>query len=423
MHEQAKRALLAHLIALATHLTVDPPVELESGISWPQPDGRLFHLPEPWAEQFRDRARSLHHSNRWSDRFTEKFVRQGLALVIHEAHQDGEEAAGERLDSVISMFEEYAVERTVYVPITGMILSIPQLPLGQVVLKTFDEELFNSLAQMVDGFAASRSMDEEVREHHEQFKQLARTQLVGKVCAEFRTVAEADRAIERARVEARRAVELITYACVALLPPSAPQTNIVIGLDGEVPRLGPWTLSMADTGVDTSRSAPISAMPITIGEKSLIGLQSCGVMTLSELLSRQSQTLNAWEKDLLRAVHWFATSQAQVELPNRLLNLSTAVETLLTEGRGGITASVSENVALLVGLSFEDRKRVKRIVSDMYGNRSAVSHGGNKEPVESEVNEFRSIVASLIKTLLRRKSELSSKKQLYNWLEEQRLGM
>lgn len=184
-------------------------------------------------------------------------------------------------------------------------------------------------------------------------------------------------------------------------------------------------LSFSDSDVTTSESSPISAMPITINEESVIGLQSVGVMALSEMLSRSSPSgkwEKDWEKDLLRAVHWLAASQAQVELENRLLNLITAMETLLTGGEKGIRANMAESVALLTMETYEDRRRVKSFVAKMYSARSGVTHGRKQEVSESQVNQLRRTVADLITKLVDRKDVLSTKEKLNAWLEQKRLG-
>lgn len=418
MKPQAKTALLSFLVECAEHASVNPPEKLESGISWPEPDGRVFHLPEPWAQQFRERANSLARRRPWSERFTERFIRNSFSLVIWKAHDNGKGAASELLDNMIDMLDHYSVERRVYVPITGVVLAIPELRLGRVVLKYFDDDLFDAIASRIDSFLNENVTEEQVS----HFKQLAREQLHGKVCAEFRAIAEPDRAIERAREETRRAVELLTFANVSLFPAEHPQSSTIVGLDGEVPRLGPWMLSLSDGEINTSHSAAMSAMPITIDEIFLHGLLRVGVMALSELLSRPSDRLTDWEEDLLRAVHWFATSQAQVETENRLLNLITAIETLLTTGHGGVTSATAEGVALITEGNYQDRKRIKSFIVDMYGARSGLSHGGNKGVSEDQVNKLRSTVARLITVLIDRKEDLSSKERLREWLEQKRLG-
>lgn len=298
MKPQAKTALLSFLVECAEHALVNPPEKLESGISWPQSDGRVFHLPEPWAQQFREKASSLARRRPWSERFTEQYIRDRMSSVIFEAHDNSKRAASELLDNMIDMLNHYSVERRVYVPITGVVLAIPELRLGRVVLKHFDDDLFDAFASRIDSFLNENVTEEQVS----HFKQWAREQLHGKVCVEFRAIAEPDRAIERAREETRRAVELLTFANASLFPAEHPQSSTIVGFDGEVLRVGPWILSLSDGEINTSHSAAMSAMPITIDEMFLHGLLRAGVIVLSEMLSREIDQRSQWEKDLLRAV-------------------------------------------------------------------------------------------------------------------------
>lgn len=420
MHSQAKQALLKRLMARAEHLEPNPTEQPASGLSWPQPDGRVLHLREPWAQEIRDEAINLVSKPPWNDRFTPEYLRKCLSMVLVQAFDGGKDAASAMLDSLVEMLDTYATERQIYVPITGIELAVPELKIGQVTLKRFDDSLFERFATQIDRYSENHPPEQVEGGNH--FKELGRQQLYGKVCAEFITVAEPDRGYERANEEARRAIELVTFACIAQLPPDAPQSNIVIGLDGEVPRIGPWILSMSEKEINSTHRAPISAMPITINADSISGLQHVGALVLSDLLSRPQHELSDWEESLIRAVHWLATSQAQVELQNRLLNLNTAIETLLTDSRGGITAQVAESVALLIGRSFEERKQIKTFISRMYRQRSAVSHGGAKTLIEADVNNLRRMVARLITTLVRHKDQWTSKDQVNGWLERKRLG-
>lgn len=420
MKPQAKTALLSFLVECAEHASINPPEKLESGISWSQSDGRVFHLPEPWAQQFSEKANSLARRRPWSERFTERYIRNSFSLVMLRAYDNGKGAASELLDNMTDMLDRYSVERRVYVPITGVVLAIPELRLGRVVLKYFDDDLFGVFASRIDSFLNENVTEEQVS----HFKQLAREQLHGKVCAEFWAIAEPDRAIERAREETRRAVELLTFANASLFPAGHPQSSTIVGLDGEVLREGPWMLSLSDGEINTSHSAAMSAMPITIDEMFLHGLLRAGVIVLSETLSREIDQLSQWEKDLLRAVHWFAASQTQVELEIRLLNLITAMEALVTgpRERTQIKSKVSRRAALLTLSNDEERMQVESFIRNMYRARSDLAHGKNTLVLESDVSRLRNIAAQLITILVHRKHDLSSKKELFELLEQKRLG-
>lgn len=420
MNPNAKHALLKQLLGIAEHMKVNPHDQLTEGLSWSQPDGRVFHLPEPWAQEVRDHATRLSNQSPWNERFTDKYLRKRLSLVLIQSHDSGKDAASKLLDNMVEEFDAYSIERRIFVPITGINLVIPDLKIGQVVLRRFGDERFEQFSSQLDG--VSQDHLAEPPQEVGGFKDLAKHNLFGKVCAEFTTVAEPDRAFERAKEQTRRAVELVTFACIALLPADAPQANVIIGLEGEVPRIGPWTLSISEGEINSSHSAPISAMPITIGTGSIEGLRRVGAIALSDLLARPDHELINWERSLIRAVHWLATSQTQVELQNRLLNLITAIETVLTENRGGITVQVAESLALLIGHSFEERMQIKCFVSNMYGARSAVSHGGKKSLIESDVSKLRGMVARMITTLVSHRDQWNSKNQLNDWLERKRLG-
>ena len=70
----------------------------------------------------------------------------------------------------------------------------------------------------------------------------------------------------------------------------------------------------------------------------------------------------------------------------------------------------------------ENRKVLKKRVQDLYSLRSAVSHGGRKEILESDVKELNKIVRMLIMIMIKRKDEFKSQKELLSWIEEQKLS-
>lgn len=235
------------------------------------------------------------------------------------------------------------------------------------------------------------------------------------MCAEFRTRAEAIRTREQAETETRRALEVITFANAALYT-FHPQADAVVGLEGEIPTVGPWIgVLAADVFYHSIRAAPI-AWPIEIAPASIEHFERVGMFALSDLLTRPDNELTDLDNALLRAVHWFAASQAQVELENRLLNLTTCIEALVGPEDGiRIKAIVAERTALIVTRG-EHRPGVQEFVRGLYGARSEVSHGEAKTVAEADVKELRRVAAELITTLLRRRDRVRTKEDLYAWL-------
>lgn len=308
---------------------------------------------------------------------------------------DSGKAAAERfVHELVEQLEAYSVERTIFVPVVGLNLLVDKLELGAVTFRVFDDMDRSTVFTKLDEFSLNRPGDENIRKANLSLKDRIEGELVGNVCAEYRVIAEPDRAWERAKEEIRRSTELINFACISMVPPESPQADSTIGMAGETPRLGPWILGVADKEVNTHHTVMPNSMPVTIGETSLIGFDQIGVTKLSEFLARAGGKTSEWEEALLRSVHWVAYARAQTERENQLLNLFTALEVLFTDRTAnGITALLSESVALLIETDYTQRMELKSFISKMYGARSGISHGGNKTVTESEVRRFRRIIA------------------------------
>ena len=94
------------------------------------------------------------------------------------------------------------------------------------------------------------------------------------------------------------------------------------------------------------------------------------------------------------------------------LELSISLETLFAEDYGENTYKIGLRVALLIGVDFDQRKRIRSVISALYKQRSQLVHGGESknrvtpkgfEPIESKelINEASGYVARSIETIIK----------------------
>jgi transcriptional regulator with XRE-family HTH domain len=390
--------------------------QYERGIAWGL-GAEAFMLPGEPARQFLSLAGRLAQQRYWSDRVSESYVTEQLVPILTTARRGVVEQVVSAIDDLINEIENYSVERTAYVPLKGVLLEIPELQLGRVVLRVVDEKELDRIRQELKSAHAAAAGNAEIRADVDQLPIEVSKNLGGKVCAIYSSVAEPTRAQEQAEVEARRALESLIFANAAMYP-FHPRSDAVVGLEGEVPRLGPWIgVIGADRFTFSVRTAPTS-WPIEITPSAVEAFDEVGVFALSDLLARPEDSLTDLEDALLRAVHWFAASQAQVELENRLLNLMTSLEVLIgPEDNSSIASTVSERTALIVARTDAYREGIRKFVRGLYRARSGVSHGGRKVVAEGDVKELRRVAAELIRTLIRHKDRIRTKEELRAWLE------
>jgi transcriptional regulator with XRE-family HTH domain len=421
VNNQAQAALLKDLLEIAAQSSNAHPALGHRGMSWSWGDDVLT-LSEPVAYAFLSLVGRLARQSPWSERVSEDYIRERLVPILRRAREKGADSIEALLDELVTEVETYSVERIAYVPVAGLSLSVDGLEIGSVVLKTVDDEVVEELGRLFAPIHADADDSTQHRESVEASQREFAENLRGKVCAMFRTVAEATRAKERAREETRRILELVTYANAALHPFDH-QADAVAGLEGEIPTVGPWIAVVSTEGLHHFVSRASTSWPIRLTPAVLERYEDIGFWALSDLLARPARELTDLDRTLLRAVHWFAASQAQAELENRLLNLITCLEALVgPKDRAPISTSVAEAVALIVARGYENRRGVKKFIGELYGARSGISHGGKKAVAESDVLELRWIVSTLITTLVRWKNGVRTRDELLEWLERARLS-
>ncbi|WNZ44758.1 HEPN domain-containing protein [Leptolyngbya boryana CZ1] len=160
-----------------------------------------------------------------------------------------------------------------------------------------------------------------------------------------------------------------------------------------------------------------------ISASNLKVLEEIRVFELSNILKKPYEQVNEFEGLLLRGIHWFARSQTQVDVENEFLNLTTCLEVFFTsKGGDPISSSIAEGVALILGKELTERKRLKRRVKELYGFRSNISHGGHSPILAKDIVDLKSIAMSLLVKMVEWSKDFSSRKDLVDWLEDQKLS-
>lgn len=389
------------------------------GMSWLRPAGDVT-LPGPAALELREYAPSIVEKYGWGDKFSAQFVLNRIVPIVLAMHDGDEEGADRLLAEMIETIESFDTEQTVYLPVSGVRVEVPEFRIGEVVLRDADagllDELRARLAAMRTTPPAGQEPDEAGRPDDTASK------LAGKAVSVYRVVAEPIRAAERAEDATRRALGMLTF-CHAALYLSHEAGDAVVGLDGEIPTLRPWVGMLSNDGFHESISVHPFSWPIEITERHVRQMDYFGLSELSRLLAKPSAELSEMEQALLRAVDWFAQSQAQATPANRLLNLITCLETLVGPKDGvAITRTVAERTALILLGDYEKRRKLKQAIAAWYDTRSGLTHGDADIVSELTAKAVRPYVIELVRFLLARRHDLPDKNALEAWFDRSRLG-
>jgi hypothetical protein len=239
-----------------------------------------------------------------------------------------------------------------------------------------------------------------------------------KICAVYQIVAEPNRARELAEQETQLALDLLRYSIPALYKNGE---NIRIGLSPQMSFIYQRTLSLSADNFLIYRN--LLHHDYEISKNNFTVLREIGVFEVSDILRKPYEDLNEFEKMLLRGIHWFADSQTQVKIENEFLNLVTCLEVFFTPDNGDpISNSIAEGTALLLGEDLKERKHLKSRVKDLYRHRSKVSHGGHSSILNKDVVDLKSIAMKLLVKMIKWRETFKSRKNLIDWLEDQRLS-
>ncbi len=362
-------------------------------------------------------------------KFTEDYVKEAVdariisALIENESNSNAIEA---QFDQLIEALKDYSQEQVVLVPIVGIKMAVDFYSIGKIRLitpaTTNQPDLVERRTQLAEKLNEIPALRDWLQAQMYAFQP-------GVVCAEYRVVADPDRAKELAEQETRRALDLIRFAIPALYP----NCDISVGIQAEafVGTRSRLTTILAEEGFNIRWQRNAARHPhrnpivdtFELSDFTLGKLDRLGLPIATAIL--QKQNLTAFEQTLLEALHWFANAQAEQDPLYKFLGLMICLESVLNEkGLESITATIANGVAWLIGEDLKDRRELKTRIGGFYSKRSTISHGGKVEDriTLKDIDELTNIVGAVIKRLLKKVDEFASKKALRLWIEERGLG-
>ncbi|MGA7669717.1 MAG: hypothetical protein WBW04_04805 [Nitrolancea sp.] len=417
--ESKKQQRLVHLLNELTEKSpVMPGPDIE-GI----PDGGQLVIPDACEDAFRELVEGFLREPGWSDRFSTPFIQDELTKLIFNMKTVTADFST-YLDSFAARLSSYNSTQIVFLPVTGVRMELSEFRIGKIILRRALQDDIAALVARVSGIIQSTDDSQGTKDRLESEIREDLVPILEKagVYSEFSVAAEPIRARERAEEETRKVLEVLRFANIRVSH-HARLTNV--GLQGEAEVTVRRTLIVA--GDQQSMVWRLSAegplLPLELSESMLDQMTRIGVIAVGDLLAKTDSELTDFEKSLLWSVHWFADSLNQSAEENRLLSLITSLEALINTGHGEpIRSSISEGAALLIYSDLDHRLETKKHILHMYQRRSAISHGGKLEILETELRRLETIAGEAISRLIQRRDEFRSRADLANWLERKRLS-
>jgi hypothetical protein len=428
MNDQTRKLLVKKLETIAKGAGKPCPGKSCQGVTGPVryilSDGIAFELSNELVDLFEEIVQIILKQQDWNEKFSEKYIETGVQSLIAKALRDGTlQTIPIHLSDFESSLNQYNKKQTVYVPIHGILMSIPSLTIGNINLKLIGNIEFTQLLERIENIVHSLKATQEEREAFLNMERLMLEKNIrGHVCAEFTVIAEPTRAQERAEEEARRVLDLLRYSIHFLYSDSF---QVYVGLQGEViytPRVVP-VISADGRSFSIQQSISGSLHPFEINQPNIDRMDKIGVFKLSKLLTKKDRALTDFERTILRSVHWFASAQVQQEPENKFVNLITCLESFLTPRDGNpIGTAIAEAVAILLADTVDKRKRLKKKMLELYRLRSAVSHGGQKAILDSQLHILKTIAGLFLMLMIENIDGYQSREDLLDWIESKKLS-
>jgi hypothetical protein len=271
--------------------------------------------------------------------------------------------------------------------------------------------------------------------------------LLGKVCARTNCLGLNKRAEEKALNKVNQAVDIIKLYC---LNPAGEDGGF--GVEGELLFNSRRTILQLTLGTNREFTPKLELLgphiPMTIDGSKLQIMRRYGMNDLTKILLNQRSSI---EKKILISIYWFArafdaplrriddekiiveraissskTEKLEYGSTNeRLVKLFLAMESLFAISENeAIQNNIAERAAFLLGKKYEERKRIKKFIKDMYTLRSRTVHQGFTYVSIGELQEIAYIVRSSIIQLLTKRNKLGlrSNEDFYSYFERQKFS-
>lgn len=149
-----------------------------------------------------------------------------------------------------------------------------------------------------------------------------------------------------------------------------------------------------------------------------------GFRRLDEILKKQQR--NGLEDRLLASVQWAGRASADQRSEEAFLFFTTALEALLAKLRSDvpITYRLKTRVSHLLGSNLSSRREVAKTISDLYGVRSAIVHGGRYEVRAEDLANIRFFSMQSIIVILDQEPfrSMTNEQEFEGWFEDQVLS-
>ena len=311
-------------------------------------DGIAFSLPEYAIFPPEDALSVLLARSNYKVRFSMQFLCKKLSSLFCCCLSDPHCQLEHGIQLLLAELDCFSQERRVFIRVEGVVLVGMCVDIGRVRLCPGDQHLVEEIAVAADRVIDLTLASEEGKTalKKEDRKRL-NERMKGACIAMIQLNAEPVRAIERAKEEVRRSLDLLRLGIKAT---HRLQDDIRIGIAGDHPLAVVEAVALSDSSINTEVKRV--GFPLRIDASFLNNLEQLGIFRVSEALVRNRCT--NLEEAIITSVHWFSVATCQDDKSNTFLLLVVSLETLFKQAEGtSIASAVAEGASFLLGQTKE----------------------------------------------------------------------
>jgi Apea-like HEPN len=375
-------------------------------------DGIAFSLPKNVIFPPEDALSLLLARGHYKARFSMQFLGKKLSSLFCCCISDPRFQLEQGIQLLLAELDSFSQERRVFIRVEGVVLLGLCVDIGRVRLCPGDEHLVEEIAAAADRLIDLTLASEEEKDalKKEDRKRLS-NRMKGACIAMIRLNAEPVRAIELAKEEVRRSLDLLRLGIKAT---HELHCDIRIGIAGDHPSVVVEAVALSDSSINTE--VKCVGFPLRVDASFLNNLEQLGVFRVSKALAKNRCT--NLEEAIITSVHWFSVASCQDDKSNAFLLLVVSLETLFKQAEGAsIAGTVAEGAAFLLGQTKEQRLEISKLVRKFYRMRSSVAHSGRSSFTDIDLDRLMLIVLKVILEVVSRADRLCTQGDLDNEIQ------
>jgi len=306
-------------------------------------------------------------------------------------------------------------EYNIFIPIELLHIE-KSFTIGSVAFKPFTKESIDEL----ESRAINQSQDSHRQELAKMLFDKRIREFQGHAIATISLEAESERAYEIAIEETNTALSMLRIFSASAQEPLSYYPCAVWG-SSNISRGYLMVLKEGNLNQLTIKTLDRRPMPEYLDNKTIENLFSAGLNILDKLL--QLEERNPFQKKLLDSLILYSRSVVSKDIADKLVYILASLESIfLRNNSEPIQQNLGERIAFLIGDSMDKRKRITRVMRDIYGLRSRFVHHGVSINDYEKMREFMMYAWQAIISLIQISNSVQTMDDLLDELDDRKLS-